>query len=241
MIRDTCRTLLPILLASVMLATSAPANTILVDDDFGDGDFVGWTAYPGYDNGQFDASSGDLVMTTNDGSSPLIVTLDNFDTLRDVAVQTQVRLVGNANAVSVFARFNEAAGETYQGAMTPEGEAVLGWNNPEFHQISVFETPLRVTEQDIELRLEVEDNQLRLFAWPAGGPRPTEPAVTAVDARFASGTVGLLYHPIGLGSATFRYARVEQIPEPSGLLMCGLGLLGLVRTWRRQCGTYSKG
>jgi hypothetical protein len=100
--------------------------------------------------------------------------------------------------------------------------------------------PFDVRREDAIIQLDVIGNQLSLWAWRAGDPRPSAPQLTATDDTYSSGFVRIIG---GVGDnrdsvTTIRYVHVANasIPEPatSGLVAIGAGALLIGCWWRRR-------
>jgi hypothetical protein len=175
-----------------------------------------------------------FVLLPNVASSPLI-SYPSGIIAKDVSIRTQLRANGDSFATSLFARVALVGGisqHTYQGGIGTNGEAYIGWNDAsgEFHDLGVGFTNLRPNQEDVVLQFDVFGNSLKLFAWRPSQPKPTVPTVMVIDNQFPdAGNIGLLHHPIGTGSAAFRYVHVAEtpIPEPATVALGSLGFVAL--------------
>jgi hypothetical protein len=83
--------------------------------------------------------------------------------------------------------------------------------------------PFDIREEDGILQLDVIGDQLSLWAWRAGDPKPSAPQLVARDRTHARGfvRVGGGIGDNNDGVTTIRYVRVARssIPEPSALML----------------------
>jgi hypothetical protein len=238
------------------MASQASAATVFYDD-FSDGSVINdvpvdrdgnpvrWTEQP--NSGDFDATSGDYVLTatTNDRMSSEVVDI----TLTDISIRTQVRTSADDTGVFVSARVQEPLGfpgssETYFGgigdnANTGGTSIFLGRSDGpgDFMFFGVSPVlPFDVRTEDGVLQLDVIGNELKLWGWKAGDPMPDQPQLTATDSKYSEGTMRISNNADNPNISTFRYVHVADmhIPEPSALALTVLGLLGLIANGRRR-------
>jgi hypothetical protein len=84
------------------------------------------------------------------------------------------------------------------------------------------------------LQLDVIGDELKLWGWRAGDPRPDEPQITHIDPTYASGFVGIFINALDGNIGTFGFVQVADtsIPEPSSAVLACLGFACLL-AWRR--------
>jgi RNA polymerase sigma factor (sigma-70 family) len=205
-------------------------------DDFNDGSAtdgtpVTWAPWPFYSNGTYTIEQNSFVLRPNVASQPLVSLVDGV-MATDVSIRAQVRASGESAGTALFARFSGENQHTYQGGIETSGNVYIGWNgaDTQFHNLGTVSTDLRPNQEDVVLQFDVFGNSLELFAWRPGEAKPTVPTVMVIDNQFAGlGQIGLLHHPIGTGSGTFRYVSVANvpIPEPATVALGSLGFVAL--------------
>lgn len=221
-----------VVVSSAVCALPAQGNTIF-RDTFNDGNAedgvpVMWTPRPDRP-GDYNASSGDYILSPFLPGSSENLTSQALDfTLTDTSIRSQVRLESDGSFLFLEARtqyfafiqrFEEERTRAGIGRSDESGQILLG---------SDFDVPFDILDEDAVLQFDVIGNELSLWVWPASGQMPDEPQATAVDDMHASGTVA-----VGAsteGPAIYRYVHVADmhIPEPSGLLLAVVGMLGLI-------------
>jgi hypothetical protein len=242
---------LPVLLASIALQASA--DTVFFDD-FSDGDAqdgipVTWTERPNV--GDYDATSGDYVLTATPGGGVMLSTVVDI-TLTDFSIKTQVRTSSELGSVFVLARVQDpleaSSGGAYFGGLdyNPNFEGtrlLLGRTDGDagdstfFGDLTVL--PFDVRTEDAVLQLDVIGNELKLWVWKAGDPVPDQPQLTATDNTYSEGTMRIVNDKENLNIGTFRYVQVADshipiIPEPTTLLLAMLGMAGTCCFRRRR-------
>jgi hypothetical protein len=88
--------------------------------------------------------------------------------------------------------------------------------------------------EDVILQLDIIENTITYWAWPADEPRPAVPLGSVVDSTLTSGTIFIAGSDINLGSTAFRYVHIANttiIPEPSTVALAAIAPLALV-FWR---------
>jgi hypothetical protein len=170
---------------------SADAGVVFVDTFDGTAS-VKWTPVPGFDSGTFDTSTGDLVITTPDGIPQVAAVLDF--TLQNVSIRAQVRAShGDTRGPSLLARVSVHDQTAYTAGIDPlRRTAFIQQNLPVPNVLMTKATDLDESLEDIWLQFDVIGNQLSLYAWRPGEPKPEEPIVSTTDDRFQSGLVGVL-------------------------------------------------
>jgi hypothetical protein len=230
------------------LALQASAATVFFDD-FSDGDAqdgmpVTWTEAIG---GDYDATSGDYVLTATPGGGVMLSTVVDI-TLTDFSIRTQVRTSSELGTVFVAARVQEplevSRFGSYFGALDYNPNfggtrLLLGRADADspltyFGDLTVL--PFDVRIDDAVLQLDVIGNQLKLWVWKAGDPMPDQPQLTATDNTYSEGAMRIVNDKENLNIGTFRYVHVadSHIPEPSTLLLAMLGMAGTC-CYRRRC------
>jgi hypothetical protein len=238
---------LTVLLASTALQASA--DTVFFDD-FSDGDAqdgipVTWTEAIG---GDYDATSGDYVLTATPGGGVMLSTVVDI-TLTDFSIRTQVRTSSELGTVYVVARVQEPLvfprSGSYFGALdyNPNfGGTRLILGIVEADSLSLFGDltvlPFDVRIDDAVLQLDVIGNELKLWVWKAGDPVPDQPQLTATDNTYSEGTMRIVNDKENLNIGTFRYVHVADshipIPEPTTLLLAMFGMAGTCCFRRRR-------
>ena len=251
-----------------MVPNAAHAGFIF-EDNFDDGSFddgmpVTWmpeTSFPG----SYDASSGDLVLA-NDANTDLsqglsIRVMDEVH--RNVSVRANVTLAGTtgsdwAGAITVRAMPGEngafptayyfasvAYSPAFGGSILIAGKPGNELGPNEFFRTvdgtAAYVLPYDVRQVESTLQLDVIENQISVWAWPAGQPMPNSPAFSVTDDTVdGAGNINLNLavgaNPTGNGQATFSYVGVanHHIPEPSTAALGSLALFALAMRLRRR-------
>jgi hypothetical protein len=223
----------------MLYARAASADTIFLDD-FNDGnaqDGTPATWVPG--SGTWDASSGDYVAT---GSLPRVSRVLTH-VLGPTSARTQARVVGNV-AVNLAVR-RPGVNEGYAGVIRPDGSMTIarfGVGAPVALGSAVV--PFNPVQQDVVIQFDAFGDRLSLWAWPVGGPFPSdnEPNIVAFDNTYAQGPVGLISSSAAAlpsDSTTYRYIHVADthipiVPEPSTCILMSLAGCGLLCARRRN-------
>ncbi|MCA9266355.1 MAG: RNA polymerase sigma factor [Planctomycetales bacterium] len=222
---------------------TAPAKTILFDDfndgNYADGSPATWTLLSGFP-GTLDASSGDLVMAPTETNAtfvaawPVAATID----VRDVSVRARIRSDSDNEGIGLFVRADPTVPTGYQGGIESNGLMYINENHPTGGVLlGTLPTSLDSTAGDLFLQFDAIGDELSLYAWQVGMPRPSEPQLRVPIGTLpqTSGSVGVSYVPVaaGRGTATFRFVHVadSSIPEPSSAALAVL-CLGCVVTRR---------
>jgi hypothetical protein len=231
------------------IAIQASAATVFFDD-FSDGDAqdgmpVTWTEAIG---GDYDATSGDYVLTATPGGGVMLSTVDI--TLTDFSIRTQVRTSSEFGSVFVLARVKEplvfpSTGGYFGGLdYNPNfggTRLILGRSDglSDFEFFGGFPVlQFDMTKEDAVLQLDVIGNELKLWVWKAGDPMPDQPQLTATDNTYSEGTMRIVNDSENLNIGTFRYVHVADshipIPEPTTLLLAMFGMAGTCCYRRRR-------
>ena len=239
-----------VIVGVVGLANPNPSNAETVFfDDFSDGSVtndvpvdrdgnpVVWTPIPGLDSGTFDASSGDYVITTapDDGSAQVPVVSSHV--LSDTSIRARVTSDADTGPL-LMARVDPVALTAYTaGIWPPNGNAFIQQNLPGANVLKSEPIDLDPSQEDVLLQFDLFGDELSLFAWRPGEPKPHDPIVMVTDSLFQSGLVGLMVDtPVNdTRSGTFRFVQVADmpIPEPSTLTLVVLGVFGFFAYFRR--------
>ena len=207
--------------------TTPAIATVLYSEDFSSGNAarVVWQEYPSPTN--FNASSGDYVLTQPDGDTPVYAFVSDVPeifSLTDTSVRAQVRLEGSSEGVALFARNKSGSGNViYQGGFNSDkGALYLGWNNPDFNLFDGVAFDYDLNAEDLVLQLDVIGNELTMWAWRPGDGMPAQPQLRFMDdsalATFGKpGILGDFSSPGTASTAIFRYVIVADthIPGPS--------------------------
>lgn len=164
--------------------------------------------------------NGDLVLTAhgfNDGSTWVQETVGSTG---DVSVRAQIRFLSEINSAGVFARGD--AGSYFAG-INGEGFLFVGSDPDPGNEFFLSpQTSLRPLEQDVDVRIDVEDlgrsSRVSLTAWETGTLMPIRPQLSFVDnSPRRSGVVGLFLDPLSApGSAAVREFEVTPGPPLVG-------------------------
>jgi hypothetical protein len=234
-------------LAAALVLGASPLSTLVggglfaraqvVDflDDFNDrnitdGAPVTWQPLMDFADGDFDASSGDLVIRPRSAIAGLLSLVQDYDTLTDTSIRAQVSVTGSSNGLVLGARANGNARTAYWGGVTASGQLEITSSRADgrYEVLRTVSSPLAPTTGDVVLQFDAIGDQLSLYAWRPGEEKPSLPQAQVIDDAFSNGTVGILVDTPQLGStATIRYFQVARapIPEPS---TAALGSLGFV-------------
>lgn len=232
----------------------ASADTTVFDDfsdrDAMDGIPASWRPFSerGLDNGDVDASSGDLVLSPHNDESVLVAVLEPALSLATTSIRSRIRSGGGiddepGNGHALLARIEDE--HAYQAGISMRGMLYIGANPaPDdgggFVLLATTPSAFLPAAEDVVLQFDAVGDTLQLFAWRPGESRPTTPQVEVNSTLYPSGNIGILYDPpTGNGTATYRSIRVaDTVPEPGSRTLCavGSGLLvaGLLYGRRRQ-------
>jgi hypothetical protein len=213
------------LLLTVAVAPSAGAVSWFDDFNDGnaeDGNHVTWTFNElGATPGTYDASSGDYILSNADGAdenSSLLPTV-NVD-FTDMYVRTQAAVLPGmlpdqvGGTVGVVARWDPSSLTGYAAILSNGAhlellrvEAGIPADVAEVDNLPID------TLTDAIIELNVVGDQLSVFLWRPGEPKPSEPTVTATDTVFTSGRAGLLFNENDDSvQGVFRFAAAQDTP-----------------------------
>lgn len=231
----TKRTLciLSVLCFGAYCTPATPAATVYYDD-FEDGSVIDGTPvrWTGGTSGLPQVNSGDLVVSGVD--VPFASIPQSLLNVADVSVRTVARMV-DGPSMGIAARSNAANYYGYLFVDDTEMTAGIGAGGSLCCDDLVPPVNIGVDprQQDVAMQLDVFDDKIRFWVWPAGEPMPTVPTVEAVDTRVKIGTVGVWVagadwdqpNPQDVATGRFRFVHVANtpLPEPSttGLLVFG--------------------
>ena len=218
-------------IGTVLIAANFARAAELFFDEFDDrsitndlplasnGTAVKWTA-TGNLPGDYDASSGDFVLTSNGNSMDAQVL--NIAS-KDLSIRSRVRSSSVHGGAIVTARDSDPLGDggNYFGGVSyyPDRDGTILFlgrrdiGGDRFFYPEVVVLPFDVTTHDAMLQLDVIGDQVSLWGWKAGDPMPRHAQVTVTDATHASpGVVGIFNRAGGNGDnvATFRFVQVAD-------------------------------
>jgi hypothetical protein len=195
-------------------------------DDFNDGNAedgnpVTWTYNEiGFTPGTYDATSGDYFLAApgNGNNNSLVASVDVPFQNTYVRTQTFVQpgmapeeVGGN---VGVVARLDP---------LTLTGYAAILDDNDQYELLRIDGgQPVTLMRQDgldigalsdALIELNIVGDQLSLFLWRPGEPKPAEPIVTVTDGNYPSGRAGILFNEDDDNTAgIFRFAAAQDTP-----------------------------
>ena len=218
-----------------LLGGSSEARAQLADflDDFNDrnlidGEPVTWQPLPGFANGEFDASGGDLVIRPRATGESLITFVEGYDQLTTTSIRAEVRLNGQIDGLLLGARGTIGGGAYWGGISLGQFEIAKSRLDGSYQVLQRAPSPLNPNAEDVLLQFEVVGDQLSLYAWRPGEPKPSLPQASTADNQYPNGTVGILVDLAQPGSAaTIRYVEVQSVPEPAAVALGSLGFVAL--------------
>jgi hypothetical protein len=202
---------------------NATHTVVAFQDQFVGTASVKWTPVSGYDSGTFDTSTGDLVITTRNGAPQVAAALDY--TFRSVSIRARVRASHrDMSGTSLLARISVDDQCAYAAGVSPlTGNAFIQQNLPEPNVLVRKATSLDESVEDIWLQFDVIGNQLSLYVWRPGEPKPEKPFICTVDDRFQSGLVGVLVDGPVDGRQRFGLVRSFVVAgKPHGVALSSL-------------------
>jgi hypothetical protein len=258
----TLRNAAPVLIGLIVsIATALPSPPTFAQyfrDDFEDGSAtdgspVTWVPeVPPYPVGEQRVEGGSFILTP----ARVVYAVPDFyetaweienDFATDVVLRTQIRALGTSGVGYhvLYARdtTNVDAGQgVFTSAIVSTGgylALVVGTNlNNTFLSEGTFDD-LTTRTHDINLELWLSGEDLRVFAWRDGTPRPTTPRLTALSPlqNVVTGRVGVAFGQeidIPSISGAFRYFEVAAIPEPTSLGLAALSIMANLCCARRK-------
>ena len=195
----------------------------IFNDTFDDGnaDFpeAQWTPNAALCPGDYDASSGDYVLTATTESSEFLVSNALDHSLTDTSIRSQVRVTDVAGSAGFDVRNQSLADSLnylcgigffpeYGGSIMFLGRNDSGGGRVFFGDYPVL--PFDVRNEDTIVQLDVIGNKLELWAWRAGDPMPDQPQLEATDDTYSEGWINIFS---GTGSdnrgvGTFRFVQL---------------------------------
>jgi hypothetical protein len=227
------------LVAAMCFVLSAQTVRLAVgwSDNFNDGNMLDGTPVTwlndlggsGLFPGDYNASSGDLVMTPAvDGvDNSIMLSLVPTVSFTDVYMRTQgivlpdpnnptVNKGGNLvllgrvdpNTLSGYLAYFDVSGNLNLQLLVGGGTFDIG---------TTFDAPFNAGTEVI-VELNIVGDLLSAYAWPVGDPRPLEPQVTAADASFTSGVSGVAFaEDNDFTTGIYRYVSAQDTPFVDGV------------------------
>ncbi len=215
-----------LLAAFALLVDAQPAAALGWSDDFNDGNAedgnpVTWTFNElGATPGVYDASSGDYALSApgvggNDDSLLASVNV-NF---QDTYVRTQAVILPGSQPEEVggnpgvLARYDPQTLSGY-AAILDDGEqyALLRIDGGVAEPLAGEDGIGVDAATDVLMELDVVGDQLSLFFWRPGDPKPDQPLVSVTDATYTSGRAGVIYNEDDDNTAgVFRFAAAQAL------------------------------
>jgi hypothetical protein len=242
-------------LVSLLLFGSSAAQAQFFYDDFEDGSAtdgspVTWVPeVPPWPVGEQRVEAGSLILTPardefpNSGFYETDWEVEG-DRPADLVLRAQVRALGSTEVAfhSIYARDTTSVDVrqgVYTSALVTTGgylALIVGENlNNTFLSEGTF-PDLTTRTHDVNLELRLLGQDLEVFAWRVGDPRPTTPRLSALSPleNVTMGRVGLAFaheDDVPTISGAFRFFEVAPIPEPNTLTTATLCLacLGILR------------
>jgi len=225
-------------LLGLALVVACPSRAPAVSwfDDFNDGSATDgmpltWIENLGLGNnnppfpGDYNASSGDYVMTPPPGDGTDESTMASFvsTAFSDVYIRTQGIVLPDPNDplnvggnLVLLGRLDPATLSGYLVYFDVSGnlnlQILVGGLGTDIG--TTFDAPFNASSE-VVVEMNIVGDQLSAFAWEANDPngKPAEPQVTATDATFTSGVAGIAYSEDDDGTiGIFRYAAAQDTP-----------------------------
>lgn len=223
----------------LIASDGASADTVFRDtfDDRNSQDGMPVTWVP--DSGTWDAASGDYV--TSGSAIRLSISPDHV--LSDTSVRTQIRLGGeNEQGLGAGIAFRRTPGDIFFGyGASLLDNTTLGLfrvdGGPGIVVLDTATASFDVVGQDISVQIDAFEDQISMWAWPAGETIPASPQVVVSDSTYTEGNVGIFSNE-SPGVSTFRFVHAADthIPEPSTTVLAVLGLGGALAIRRNLLG-----
>jgi PEP-CTERM motif-containing protein len=208
-----CSSLL-VLLFTLMLCTSAGATTIFYDD-FEDGNAADGS--PIYWTGNRFVEEGSLVASDIDGLSWAHTVYHPMN----ISIQSRFRLI-EGDYGGIAGRHDDKNYHVYIGTDPATGRMNAGVEigGAPIQDLVDVTIDFDAHQEDVILQLDMFENQISFWAWPADESRPTSPLGSIIDSTVAQDGQVALWAFNGDGSicrGAFRYVHVSttSIPEPS--------------------------
>lgn len=215
---------------SLVLCVAPTALGVEWFDDFGDGNLtdgvpVTWTYDEiGYTPGNYDASSGDLMLSNPDGAddSSLVPTVDVSFT--DTYVRTQAMVLPGpvpeeqiGGTLGVVARWDPMSLTGYSAILSNGAHLqllkVVGGGPENLAELDNLDID---TVTDAMIELNVVGQQLSVYLWRPEETKPTEPTLTfedTLDPITTGGRAGLLFNENDDATiGVFRFAAAQDTP-----------------------------
>ncbi len=147
----------------------------------------------------------------------------------DHSVRTQVSMLdepeGDWTFLGVYGRWQPV---TTGVASVAIGRLFIGYFDGNINIVDSRSFDLD-TSVGVNLRLDIIENEIKLWGWPTDTLEPLEPQLTMTDSRFATGDgAGIIYNPRSTTNtprAAFGFFEVTSVPEPSGTCSALVGFL----------------
>ncbi len=236
-IRRSRLSLWKLVAATCLLCTPTYSFAAGWSDNFNDGNMldgnpVTWLndlGGSGLFPGDYNASSGDLVMTPAvDGSdSSIMISLVPAVSFTDVYMRTQGVVLPDPNNPTV----NKGGNLVLLGRVDPQAltgylvyfdvsgnlnmQILLGGATVDIG--TTFDAPFNAGSE-VNVEMDIVGDQLSAYAWPVGQPRPAAPQVTATDSSFTTGISGAAFaEDDDLTAGVFRYVSAQSTPFVDGV------------------------
>jgi len=220
------------LLGGQAVAIAAGWSDNFNDGNMLDGNPVTWLndlGGSGLFPGDYNASSGDLVMTPAvDGSdASIMISLVPAVSFTDVYMRTQGVVLPDPNNPTV----NKGGNLVLLGRVDPQNltgylvyfdvsgnlnmQILLGGATVDIG--TTFDAPFNAGTE-VNLEMDIVGDQLSAYAWPVGESKPLEAQVTASDTSFTSGLSGAAFaEDDDLTAGVFRYVSAQSTPFVDGV------------------------
>ena len=201
------------------------------DELFNDNSPISWRRGVWEPGAQESGENGDLVIrSTGVSFFGLRDPANEWYGYGDATIQTQARIVAAEDGgvgAGLLGRSPDL--RTYFMELLADGRFLVGetFPNGPANVYADITTNLDVVNNDVILRYDLDGDEMRAWAWYADDPQPTAPLFTFTDPTLTYGTVGVFTDSLNStpGAVAYRWFEVsEVIPEPSTVLLFGLGL-----------------
>ena len=154
-------------------------------------------------------------------------------------MRSQVRLP-KSDWIGLAARWDSSLDKSYSGFLS-SSTAFIGIGGGGATILAQTAVDFDVSEEDVLIQLDVFEDTITFWAWPADEQMPDEPTLTAEGQSVASGRIFLWAGQSTVGPAlpvegAFRFVHLAtaSIPEPSSTFLVVLGWIGVVAISRRR-------